>query len=87
MTERPRPDRAGDPTGKPALWTGRGRLQRVLAGAVGGLLGGLVALVLPVFLLPVPFWVRLVPVLICATAGYLFGDRAIHRIIRLLGAT
>ncbi len=61
----------------------RMRLEPILAGVVGALLGGLLSLVL---LFTLPYWGLLLglPVLLGGLAGYLFGDRAILGIARIL---
>ena len=58
-------------------------LERLLAGLVGALLGALLAFVL-VFTLEYVGPLLWLPVLLGALAGYLFGDRAIFAITRIL---
>lgn len=62
----------------------RTRLERILGGAVGALLGALVSAVL-LFALSYLGSLLWLPVLLGGLAGYLFGDRAILGITRILG--
>lgn len=59
-------------------------LDRVLGGLVGALLGALLTLAL-VFTLPYQGPLLWLPILLCTLGGYLFGDRAILGITRILG--
>lgn len=74
----------------PKLWR-RGPLERWLGAGVGALLGGLLSLAIPLWL-DLGFWLELgavavaLPVVVCAVAGYLYGDRAIHGIVRIFRA-
>lgn len=81
--------RSRDPEGPNLLR--RGPLERLLGAGAGALLGGLLSLAIPLWL-ELGFWLEMgavavsLPVVACAVAGYLYGDRAIHGIARIFKA-
>jgi hypothetical protein len=69
----------------PPIWTGRSRLQRVLAGAFGALLGSLISLLLGLAL-GTHAWYVYVPIAVVALLCFLGVDAAVAGVVRFIGA-